>query len=161
MEILIVLSFIFIVSLPLFFVIGLLMMIAGKKNQRKKTIRLGFVFFAGSTFLATSLLTYIYGLGNILPKLSSEDFIGRYALTDTENNTMQLELYENGKFKIFNDIDSNSCREGKYHAYDDEIWFRCENSARNAKIYRGFFGFELHFKTQEPKDETQYAFEKI
>ena len=161
MEILIVLSFILIVSLPLFFVVGLLMMIAGKINQRKRTIRLGFVFFVGSTLIATSLLTYKYGLGNILPKLTPEDFIGRYELVDPENNPMQLQLYENGKFKMSDDVNFNLCSEGKYHVYDDEVWFRCENSARNAKIYRGIFGYELHFKTSEPKDETQFAFEKI
>jgi len=159
MEILVIVIFIAIVMLPLLFLAGIILMAYGKLKQRRKAFGLGSIFFVGSIVAVSALFVHQYGLGKIAPKLTSEDLVGHYKLADADSK-IQLYLNDGGKFEALGEIGNCLCPKGRYHAYDNEIWFTCESSSLTAKIHRGFFGVELRFMSTGKSHETLYTLKK-
>ena len=161
MEILLILLFIALLISPILFVVGIILMIKGKLNQLKKTFRLGFIFFVFSLVIAFSTLYSKYGLGKFAPKLTPIDFVGDYKLANSASDQIQLHLYENKKFETSDVLKGYLCEKGRYHVYDNEIWFTCRNSSLVAKIHRGILGYKLKFNAFNPESKKYYVLEKI
>ncbi|WP_298223589.1 hypothetical protein [Flavobacterium sp.] len=164
MPILILLQLLIAFILLLLLIAGPILMFAGFFWENKKQIRLGFkMFIIPFTIIASVAIHHVFW--NLVIKPNENDLLGYYELTSSsaaKNGKTTLRLYENGVFEKTSNINRVLCEKGRYHSYDNEIWFTCNHHSSVAKISKGLMDYKLKFITNNnPNSDDNLVFEKV
>ncbi|MFY0481074.1 hypothetical protein ACI6PS_00600 [Flavobacterium sp. PLA-1-15] len=150
--------------LILLFLVGFVLMVVGKIQRRKPILKLGCLFFLIPFSIIIFAIAYKIVEKKRSENLTQNDLIGNYVLINSNSsneNKVQLKLYENGKFEISDLLANQICERGKYSLYANEVWFRCDNHSSIAKIERGFINLNLKFNFHSADNKEKFTVQKI